>query len=192
MEATIILPEQMKTEKREKSMRREDGARSMTTDEHQQAEEDNVGRIESFRLEEAFLAACKDGNLPVVRFCLENRSSRIFLCCLVFYREEHLFAQVKAKCVVTWSRLTRTPFHCLSGVETLKSNLTFIRHLTRSELTRLGQVLPELFFIQGECELQPWLGTQKSNQVMIGLQNRIKTSSNQYSGTDMPRSGRRL
>ena len=57
-------------EKREKSTRREDGA----TDGHQQSEEDNMGRIESFRLEEAFLAACKDGNLPVVRFCLENRS----------------------------------------------------------------------------------------------------------------------
>ena len=72
MEATILLPEsakQMKMENREKSTRREDG-----TDGHQQAEEDNVGRIESFRLEEAFLAACKDGNLPVVRFCLENRS----------------------------------------------------------------------------------------------------------------------
>merc|ERR1719234_1578555 len=72
MEATILLPEsakQMKMEKRGNSMRREDGA----SDGHQQAEEDNVGRIESFRLEEAFLAACKDGNLPVVRFCLENR-----------------------------------------------------------------------------------------------------------------------
>ena len=73
MEATILLPEsakQVKMEKRENSTRREDG----TTDGHQQDEEDNVGRIESFRLEEAFLAACKDGNLPVVRFCLENRS----------------------------------------------------------------------------------------------------------------------
>ena len=83
-------------------MRREDGAQSVTTDGHQQAEEEDVGRIESFRLEEAFLAACKDGNLPVVRFCLENRSSHLILCCcLVFYCEEHLFAQVKAKCVVT-------------------------------------------------------------------------------------------
>ena len=102
MEATILPSEQKKTEKREKSMRREDGARSVTTDGDQQAEEDQVGRIDSFRLEEAFLAACKDGNLPVVRFCLENRSSHLILCCcLVFYCEEHLFAQVKAKCVVT-------------------------------------------------------------------------------------------
>ena len=46
---------------------------TMTTDGDQQAEEEDVGRIDSFRLEEAFLAACKDGNLPVVRFCLENR-----------------------------------------------------------------------------------------------------------------------
>ena len=44
----------------------------------------------------------------------------------------HLFAQVKAKCVVTRSQVTRMPFHCLSDVETLKSNLTFIRHLTRN------------------------------------------------------------
>ena len=68
MEATP-LPEsvkQIKTEKRENSIRED------ATDGQQQAEED-VGRIESFRLEEAFLAACKDGNLPVVRFCLENR-----------------------------------------------------------------------------------------------------------------------
>jgi len=64
MEAT--LPE-IKTEKRANSMRE----RSAT--DGQQETEEAVGRLESFRLEEAFLAACKDGNLPVVRFCLENR-----------------------------------------------------------------------------------------------------------------------
>ena len=68
MEATPLSEsvKQIKTEKRENSIRED------ATDEQQHAEE-NVGRIESFRLEEAFLAACKDGNLPVVRFCLENR-----------------------------------------------------------------------------------------------------------------------
>merc|ERR1719341_536500 len=64
MEAT--LPE-IKTEKRANSMRERSA-----TDGQQETEED-VGRLESFRLEEAFLAACKDGNLPVVRFCLDNR-----------------------------------------------------------------------------------------------------------------------
>jgi len=34
---------------------------------------EEVGRIETFRLEEAFLNACRDGNLPVVRLCLEHR-----------------------------------------------------------------------------------------------------------------------
>jgi len=68
MEATL-LPEsakQIKAEKRENSITED------ATDGRQQTEE-VVGRIDGFRLEEAFLAACKDGNLPVVRFCLENR-----------------------------------------------------------------------------------------------------------------------
>ena len=34
---------------------------------------EEVGRIETFRLEEVFLNACRDGNLPVVRLCLEHR-----------------------------------------------------------------------------------------------------------------------
>merc|ERR1712012_341145 len=34
---------------------------------------EEVGRIETFRLEEAFPKACRDGNLPVVRLCLEHR-----------------------------------------------------------------------------------------------------------------------
>ena len=45
--------------------RRENSARKELMEEE--------GRIETFRLEEAFLNACRDGNLPVVRLCLEHR-----------------------------------------------------------------------------------------------------------------------
>ena len=67
MEATLPL-DSAKQIKKEKRANRE---RSDSKD-GQQTEED-LGGLVSFRLEEAFLAACKDGNLPVVRFCLENR-----------------------------------------------------------------------------------------------------------------------
>ena len=67
MEATLPL-DSAKQIKKEKRANRE---RSDSKD-GQQTEED-LGRLVNFRLEEAFLAACKDGNLPVVRFCLENR-----------------------------------------------------------------------------------------------------------------------
>jgi len=66
MEATLPL-DSAKHIKKEKRANRE---RSDSKD-GQQTEED-LGRLVNFRLEEAFLAACKDGNLPVVRFCLEN------------------------------------------------------------------------------------------------------------------------
>ena len=101
MEASLLTDssKQTKTERKETSSR-EDGAASVPDGQQADGEAD-VGRIESFRLEEAFLAACKDGNLPVVRFCLENRCGQ--------FLEAHLFSQVKV------SRLTRTAFHCLSG-----------------------------------------------------------------------------
>ena len=67
-----------------------------------------------------------------------------FLVC----RKLHLFVQVKAKCFVIRSRLTgENAISLFIRGETLKSNLTFFRHLTRTELGAVsvaeGQVLPE-------------------------------------------------
>ena len=108
----------------------------------------------------------------------------------------HLFAQVKAKCVVTRSQVTRMPFHCLSDVETLKSNLTFIRHLTRNwALLSLWQKARFCFNaspsrVNVNCN-HGW-ALRRAIRWFSCKTGRRLYQTNGYSGIDMPRCGRRL